>query len=103
MIMSANSVQHASVNFQTLRGRVTVLGIFAFSWFMQAVRRIVEHEAVGHAVWGSLGFSVALLPLIAVAAWALWKVLFKGKKGLFAFSLATVTATYSVYVLAAGR
>jgi len=102
-IVSVNSMNYANVNFQTLRGRATVLGIFAFSWFMQAGRGVLEHEPLASAFARSLGFSIALLPLMALAAWPLWRVLFKAEKGLFVFSLAIVTAAFSAYLLAAGR
>ena len=102
--MSVTFMYSENVTFRHLRGRVIVMGLFALSWFMQSARAVLaDHKPISDAAWSSLGYSIALSPLIAVAAWVLWKVMFKSERGLFAFSLAASTAMYSAYVLIVGR
>jgi len=88
---------------QKLRGRLILGGLFVLSWLMQAT-----HEAwYNHKPWVlalnyALGYSVGILPLIAIPAWIFWKV-GGGHRGRFAITLAVAITMYSAYILINGR
>jgi hypothetical protein len=93
----------ATVSFRNLQGRVIVVGLFAFAWFMQAVRGMIDHISMTYAAAESLGFWLGFSPLLILFAWLLWLWVLKRERGLFPFSLALVTAIFSAYGLIAGQ
>jgi hypothetical protein len=92
-----------NLSFRSLQGRTIILGVFAVAWFLQAARGVVDHLPVAWSFAESLGWSLGFSPVIVLFAWLLWRLLFKGERGRFAFSLAVATAMFSAYVLIAGR
>lgn len=93
----------ADLSFRSLQGRTIILGVFAGAWLMQAARGVLDHLPVAWSFAESLGWSLGFSPVIILFAWLLWRLLFKGGRGRFAFSLAAATAMFSAYVLIAGR
>lgn len=98
-----NSPFAINLSFHSFQGRAITLGVFAVAWLMQAARGVLDHLPVASAFAESLGWSLGFSPVIVLFAWLLWKLLFKGERGRFAFSLAVAMAMFSAYVLIAGR
>jgi hypothetical protein len=92
----------SGVDFRTLQGRIIVVVLFALSWVMQAAHKVLtDGYSMPNALWFSLGYSIFLLPVIGILAWAVWKMAFKKEKGLFPFIWATAVTLYSAFRLVA--